>query len=68
MADNYSRILYDFDSDGNPVYVGKHTNQNVSTADPYWRIWHFTWDSSGNPTSKAGPATGSWDDRATLIY
>ena len=59
------RIAYD--SDDNPIYIGKHLTHKTNTSNTAWLITKFTW-ASGLCTRKEGPLTGAWDDRASLSW
>jgi len=65
LADNYWHdTRYEF-AGNNPLYIGKNTTHDESTAAATWFIWKYSF-SGNNPTRKEGPLVGSWDGRAGL--
>lgn len=62
---------YDWDTDGNLIYLGSHEYHNPATSGlddaDYWDIWKLTW-TSGNLTRMEGPLRGNWDSRTTLAW
>lgn len=61
---NWDRTEYEYDSDGNPIYIGKAQFLNKPTSQDGWYIVKLTW-SGGNVTRKQ-KAVGAWDNRTSL--
>jgi hypothetical protein len=61
---NWDRLEFDFDSDGNIIYIGKSTTRDRSTADPGWYIIKIVWQN--NNVVRREKKVGSWDNRNSL--
>lgn len=57
---------YEFDADGNPLYVGKAPDGTATTA-ALWTVYKFTFV-GGLPTRKQVRENIAWDDRATVVW
>ena len=66
LSSYWKQKRFDFTT-GDLDYMGKHKNQNAPTSDSDWIVWKFTWSSS-LPTVIKGPLSGSWDNRASLLW
>ena len=62
----WNETRFDFTT-GDLDYLGKHEMAGAATSDDGWLIWKFAWSSS-LPTKIQGPLTGSWDNRASLLW
>ena len=55
-------VLTDKDSEGNILYIGRHTRANATPSDTDWYIWKIT------DNVEQGPLLGSWSDRKELEW
>lgn len=66
LAGNYwKQERYDYDVNGNAIYIGRHLSATEVEGDTAWWIWKLTW-TDGAMTRKQGPITGTWTGRAGL--
>lgn len=63
----YAALRFDFDVDGNLIYLGKHVELSPSSADETWIITKYTYDVNGTITMKQ-TTVGAWDSRASLPW
>lgn len=57
---------YEFDANGNPLYVGKAPDGTATTA-AAWLVYRFTFV-NGLPTRKQVRENVAWDNRATVTW
>lgn len=66
LSDNYfKQIMYDYDVDGNIIYIGRHLVINAADTDTAWWIWKLTY-SNGFLTRKQGPIIDAYSGRTGL--
>jgi hypothetical protein len=58
--------LFEYDGDGNIIYLGTHADVLASEDDLFWYVSKFGYDGNGNIIRIQGPLTGSWTGRAAL--
>ena len=59
---NWHKMLIEYDSNGNPIYIGLAQEMSKRENQEGWYIKRFTWDSSGNMVEKL-KRVGKWSER-----
>ena len=66
-AQHYPQVRYDYDGDGNLVYVGIAPRGAASSAEA-WIIWKLSYTSSRVTQQQSTLPNQIWDDRVTASY
>ena len=56
------QVKVDYDSDGNPLYVGVAASYDTAEADEAWEIWKLTFDADNQLTDGISRVL-SWTNR-----
>jgi len=68
FKENYYRSKFDWDANGNPIYVG-YAPRGLDTSSAEWIISKIVWDANGNPTDILMSVPGQiWDNRTSVVY
>ena len=63
---DYKDFRFDYDENGNIIYIGKNENLDASEDDPTWVLLKFFYDENGNIT-EIKIKIGAWSQRETLF-